>query len=83
MNEDKIIIVKIVASKYLKLTFIKLQIIHFDFVVQKWLFNFDPLVSLVLRGGPNFDPVKYVKEVSHVKHMHANLILIHPISLRN
>ena len=22
-----------------------------------------------LRGGPNFDPVKYVKEVCHVKHM--------------
>ena len=36
-----------------------------------------------LRGGPNFDPVKYVKEVSHVKHMHANLILIHPSFLRN
>ena len=32
----------------------------------------------LLRGGPNFDPVKYVKEVSHVEHMHANLILIHP-----
>ena len=32
----------------------------------------------LLRGGPNFDPVKYVKEVSHVKHMHANSILIHP-----
>ena len=30
-----------------------------------------------IRGGPNFDPVKYVKEVSHVKHMHANLILVH------
>ena len=33
---------------------------------------------IVLRGGPNFGPVKYVKEVSHVKHMHANLILVHP-----
>ena len=31
-----------------------------------------------VRGGPNFGPVKYVKEVSHVKHMHANLILVHP-----
>jgi len=30
-----------------------------------------------LRGGPNFGPVKYVKEVSHVKHMHANSILVH------
>ena len=25
-----------------------------------------------VRGGPNFDPVKYVKEVSHVEHMHAD-----------
>ena len=32
----------------------------------------------VVRGGPNFDPVKYVKEVSHVEHMHADSILIHP-----
>ena len=32
----------------------------------------------LLRGGPNFDPVKYVKEVSHVEHMHADSILIHP-----
>ena len=31
-----------------------------------------------VRGGPNFDPVKYVKDVSHVKQMHADLILIHP-----
>ena len=31
-----------------------------------------------VRGGPNFDPVKYVKEVSHVKQMHANSNLIHP-----
>ena len=31
-----------------------------------------------IRGGPNFDPVKYVKEVSHVKYMHADSILIHP-----
>ena len=31
-----------------------------------------------VRGGPNFDPVKYVKEVSHVKHMHADSLLIHP-----
>ena len=30
--------------------------------------NFLPEHSLILRGGPNFDPVKYVKEVSHVKH---------------
>ena len=35
------------------------------------------LVSDRLRGGTNFDPVKYVKEVSHVEHMHANLILVH------
>ena len=31
-----------------------------------------------LRGGPNFGPVKYVKEVSHVKDMHANSLLVHP-----
>ena len=31
-----------------------------------------------LRGGPNFDPVKYVKEVSHVKNMHADSLFIHP-----
>ena len=36
-----------------------------------------------IRGDPNFDPVKYVKEMSHVKHTHADSILIHPISLRN
>ena len=28
--------------------------------------------------GPTSDPVKYVKEVSHVKHMHAESLLIHP-----
>ena len=39
--------------------------------LSKWVLN-------VLRGGPNFDPVKYVKEVSHVKYMHADSILIHP-----
>ena len=32
---------------------------------------------IVLRGGPNFGPVKYVKEVSHVKHMHANSFLVY------
>ena len=31
-----------------------------------------------LRGGKTFDPVNYVKEVSHVKHMHADSLLIHP-----
>ena len=36
-----------------------------------------------VRGGPNFDPVKYVKELNHVEHMHADSILIHPITLRN
>ena len=30
-----------------------------------------------IRGGPNFGPVKYVKEVSHVKHMHVDSILVH------
>ena len=36
------------------------------------------LMWAVLRGGPNFGPVKYVKEVSHVKHMHANSdLLVH------
>ena len=28
--------------------------------------------TMFLREGPNFDPVKYVKEVSHVEHMHAD-----------
>ena len=28
-----------------------------------------------IRGGPNFGPVKYVKEVSHV---YANSLLVHP-----
>ena len=32
----------------------------------------------VVRGRPTFDPVKYVKEVSHVEHRHADLLLIHP-----
>ena len=31
-----------------------------------------------IRGGPTFGPVKYVEEVSHVKHMHADSLLIHP-----
>ena len=32
-----------------------------------------------LRGDQTFDPVNYmyVKEVSHMKHMHADSILIH------
>ena len=29
-------------------------------------------------GGPTFGPVKCVKEVSHVKHMHADSLLVHP-----
>ena len=32
----------------------------------------------VLREDPTFGPVKYVKEVSHVKHMYADLLLVHP-----
>ena len=32
----------------------------------------------LIHGGPTFDPIKYVKEVTHVKHMHADSILIHP-----
>ena len=31
-----------------------------------------------IRGGPYFGPVKYVKEVGHVKTMHANSILVNP-----
>ena len=31
-----------------------------------------------LRGGTTFDPVLSVKEVGHVKHMHAVSLLIHP-----
>ena len=30
-----------------------------------------------LRGGSTFGPVKYMKEVSHVKHMHADSLLVH------
>ena len=33
---------------------------------------------LQLRGGSTFGPVKFVKEVSHVKHMHTNSLLVHP-----
>ena len=32
----------------------------------------------VVHGGPTFDPVLNVKEVGHVKHLHADLLLIHP-----
>ena len=32
----------------------------------------------IYAGGPFFGPVKYVKEVIHVKHMHANSLLVHP-----
>ena len=31
-----------------------------------------------IRGGPTFDPLKSVKELSHVKHMHDDSLLIHP-----
>ena len=41
-------------------------------------FCIDEDAAFELRGGPNFDPVKYVKEVSHVEHMHADSLLIHP-----
>ena len=44
-----------------------------NFILREFHFN-----VLYVRGGPNFDPVKYVKEVSHVEHMHADSILIHP-----
>ena len=39
---------------------------------------FHPQFDIIGRfhGGPNFDPVKYVKEVCHVKHMHATSVLI-------
>ena len=30
-----------------------------------------------LRGGSTFDPLKNVKEVGHVTHMHADSLLIH------
>ena len=43
-----------------------------DFALEKY-FSFG-----LVRGGPNFDPVRYMKEVSHVKHMHEDSILIHP-----
>ena len=36
-----------------------------------------------IRGGPTLGPVRYWKEVSHVKHMHADSLLVHPNSLRN
>ena len=48
--------------------------------IQVIVFDFSYLsVAAVGTGtrGPNFGPVKYVKEVSHVKHMHANSILVH------
>ena len=32
----------------------------------------------IVRGGTTFDPVLSVKEVGHVKHMHAVSLLIHP-----
>ena len=35
-------------------------------------------ISHGLRGGPTFGLVKYVKEVSHVKHMHVNSLLVTP-----
>ena len=35
-------------------------------------------VWFVLRGDPTFGRVKYVKEVSHVKHMYADSLLVHP-----
>ena len=35
------------------------------------------MACLAWRGGTTFDPVKCVKEVSHVKHMHAVSLLIH------
>ena len=45
--------------------------VSFEFrMIPSWL-----TVSL-LRGGPTFDPVLNVKEVSHVKHMHADSLLI-------
>ena len=31
----------------------------------------------IVRGGPTFGAVKYVKEQSHVNHVHANSLLIH------
>ena len=35
-------------------------------------------ISHRLRGGLTFGLVKYVKEVSHVKHMHVNSLLVTP-----
>ena len=43
---------------------------------QLWRSELDD-VYVTLRGGPNFGPVKYVKEVSHLEHMHADSLLIH------
>ena len=34
------------------------------------------LTGVEIRGGPNSGPVKYVKEVSHVKHLHADSLLV-------
>ena len=38
---------------------------------------------VLIRGGPNFDPVKYVKEVSHVKHIRFDLMKVDQIESRD
>ena len=55
------------------------RISHDDRVLssQTTIEDFDPLHPVgeretILRGGPTFEPVKYVKEVCHVKHIHAD-----------
>ena len=38
----------------------------------------DTVSRICVRRGTTFDPVLSVKEVGHVKHMHAVSLLIHP-----
>ena len=51
-----------------------------------WILYFNKRIGIILfileqiqvvRRGSRFDPVKYVKEVSHVEHMPADSLLIH------
>ena len=46
----------------------------FEMKLAHWRYN---VILTELRGGTTVDPVLNVKEVGHVKHMHADSLLIH------
>ena len=67
-----------IVFEFIELCICRIHIFSSVFEFSTELTSLKICVGRELRRGPNFGPVKYVKEVSHVKHMHTNSLLVHP-----